>query len=420
MFDWLRRAAVGVISGLRGGGRRMLSSVYSSRMGDPPIRGTAEFLELYAANGPLHAVARRVSNSVGETVWTAEYRGAVQDENLLLRTLRKPNTVLSGHQLFKVTQLCLDLVGDAFWLKVRNGLGVPVELWPIPPHWITALPTPERPRFAVSRGSWQESVPDTEVHWFHDATPADPYGRGRGLAQAGSDEIETHEYASKHAKQLFFNRAIPDFVVMDEGASEEEIKTHERSFEQRLRGFWRWFRPYFTNRKLEFWQPQQMNLENLTMVPLLKHERDAILVVWGLPPEQLGIIENSNRATIDASDYVYESRVIRPRRVLLRDSIQNMLVPEYDARLVFGFVDTVPADKEHQLNVAKAAPHVLRLDEWRALMGREPEGGELGRARLLPLNSYLAVDPLDSASRPSSGGRPENTTEEGASPPDRT
>jgi hypothetical protein len=193
---------------------------------------------------------------------------------------------------------------------------------------------------------------------------------------------------------------------MDPDAGTDEIDRHEKAFAQRLQGFWRWYKPYFTNRDLKFWQPQQMNLENLTMVPLMKHERDVIIQTWGFPPEQLGIVENSNRATIDGSDFIFESRIVRPRRELIRDCVQTGLVPEYDERLVFGFVDTVPEDKEHRLKIAKSAPHVITLDEWRGLMGLKPEGGDLGRARLVPLNSYLTTDPLDQTTRPQTSGGP--------------
>jgi hypothetical protein len=401
----LVRAVAGMFSSGTTAGRTMMSNLWGSRVGDPPIRGTREFLQVYETSPWVRAVAGRVSSAVGSTTWTLDAGSkTVPDNHLMLRTLRKPNPQMSGHTLFKVTQLSLDLVGDSFWYKGRNGLRGVVELWPIPPHWVAELPTPSRPYFRVQYFAWNENIPESEVLWISDPSPADPYRRGAGVVRAQSDELETHEYASKHAKQLFWNRAIPDFVVMDEDAGPEEITRHEQAFLQKLQGFWRWYKPYFTNRKLEFWQPQQMNLENLTMVPLLKHQRDTIVQAWGFPPEQLGIVETSNRATADASDFILEKRVIKPRRDFLRDALQALLVPEYDERLVVGYVDTVPEDKEHRLNVAKAGPHALELDEWRALMGLKPVGGELGRARLVPLNSYLTVDPLDPTTRPQAAG----------------
>ena len=405
MFRELIKRVVGVFTGLGGAGRQMMGQVFASRVGDPPVRGTREFLAVYETSPWVRAVAGRVGSTLGATQWTLEAQGReVPPDHLMLRTLRGPNPLMSGHDLIKISQIYLDLVGDAFWLKVRNGFGAPVEFWPVPPHWIAELPTPDQPSFRVSYYSWQGRITDTEILWMHDAAPTDPYRRGSGLVRAQADELETFEYASKHAKQLFWNRATPEFVVQDDGASPDEIALHERAWLQRLQGFWRSNKPYFTNRKLEFWQPQQMNLENLTMVPLLKHERDTILQAWGFSPEQLGITETSNRATADVSDYIFENRVIRPRREFMRDQLQMKLAPEYDERLMVGFVDTVPEDKEYRLSVAKAVPHALTTDEWRELIGRKPVGGELGASRILPLNSYLTVDPLDLATRPQGGG----------------
>lgn len=419
MLGWFKRL-VGIYSALGGQGRAFLDGVFGSRVGDPPERGTLEFLQAYQTSPWVRAVHGRISTVIGSTVWTLTARGReVPPDHLMLRTLASPNRLMTGFDLIKITQLYLDLVGDAFLLKVRNGFNAPVELWPIPPHWIAELPTPARPQFRVSYYSWQGFVPDTDVLWCHDAAPADPYRRGTGIVRSQSDEIETHEYASKHAKQLFWNRAIPEFVVMDEAASPDEIGRHERHWLQRLQGFWRWNKPYFVNRKLEFWQPQQMHLDNLTMVPLMKYERDLLLQTIGMPPEQLGIVENSNRATIDGSDYVFETRIVKPRRDFLRDALQMKLAPEYDERLTVGYVDTVPQDKDHALNVMKSAPHAWSVDEWRARVQDKPVGGPLGSARLVPINAYLTTDPLDQTQRPGAAAPPQASEPPGEERPER-
>ncbi len=408
----VRRGAgrvVGVFAELVGAGKSAMRALFRGRRGDPPTRGTRELLEVYETSPWVRAVHGRISTSIGQTEWTlgrSDRPDEVITDHIMLRVLRNPNPLMSGHDLFKITDLHIDLVGDAFWLKVRNGFGAPVQLMPIPPHWVIDLPTPEYPVYRISFGSLQDLVPETEILRMTDVSPANPYRRGAGLVRSQADEIETHEYASKHAKQLFFNRATPEYVVMDDGASGPDVDTHERAWMQRLQGYWRWQKPYFTNRKLEFWQPQQMNLDNLTMVPLMKYERDVILQTTGMPPEQLGIVENSNRATIDGSNYVYESRVVLPRREAIRDALQMRLVPEYDPRLVLGFVNTVPEDKTHELAMAKAAPHTVRVDEWRKRQGLPLVGGPLGNSFIVPLNSYLTPDPLDQSTRPKTSAGP--------------
>lgn len=405
-----------VINALRGREKRVFGPTDNPRLAsigqrsEPPVRGTQQFLETYDSSPWVRAVAGRVAQTVGETKWTLGRTDRadrpVPSNHLLLRALRRPNPLMSGTSLIRVTQLSLDLVGDSFWLYGRNGLDAPVQFWPIPPHWIAELPTTKRPYFWIRWQSWQAQIPEADMLWIHDASPANPYSRGHGIVQSLSDEVSGDEFAAKHTNQLFFNRATPEFVVMDKGATSDEVRVHERAWTQRLQGLFKQMKPYFTNRELQFWQPQQMNLENLTLVPLRKWERDIQLQCWGIPPEQLGLIENSNRATIEASDYVYESRLIRPRRQFLSEEITLKLAPLYDERLELGFVDTTPRNKDFELSVVKSYPAAFSVNDIRELVGHEPWAAPEGEARLMPLNLFATSDLLDQEQRPASSANP--------------
>jgi len=388
--------------------RRPVSAAIIGSNSQPPVLGTENFLQTYDNSPLVRSMAGKVAGCVGETKWKL-IRTDIDTEvtdHLMLRTLRRPNPLLTGTALIRVTQLSLDLVGDAFWFLERNGLGAPVAFWPLPPHWIAELPTARNETFRVSHESWQARIPEREIIWIHDASPYNPYGRGHGIIQALADEVSGDEYAAKHVNQLFFNRAMPEIVVQDFDASPEQINQLERGWNNRLRGMYRAMRPYFTNRKLELWQPQQQTLENLTLVPLRQFERDIQLQTWGIPPEQLGIVKDSNRATAEASDFIFESRVIRPRRQFLADELTMKLAVQYDERLELQFVDTSPRDKEHALKVMTAGPAAFTVDEWRASAGLEPiEGGD---ARIVPLNVYLTDDPIDNDTRPNQPGAAAN------------
>lgn len=262
---------------------------------DPPVLGTQQFLEAYDTSPGVRAMSNRVATKVGETKFmlTRTDTGAdVPRDHLLLRTLKRPNLIMSGCSLIRVTQLSLDLAGDAFWLLERNGLKAPVRFWPIPPHWVVDLPNASKRFYRIQWQSWHAEIPETEIIWMHELSPANPYGRGHGIIQSLADEVSVDEFAAKHASSLFFNRAAPEFVAIDENATDEELKIYEMGWTARLQGLYKAMRPFFTNRKLEFWQPSQQNLENLTLVPLRRFERDIQLQTWGIPPEQLGIIEH--------------------------------------------------------------------------------------------------------------------------------
>lgn len=373
----------------------------------PPVLGTSDFLLAYESSPWVRATAGKVAQSVGETKWKLVRRDTdkeIDRQHLMYQTLRRPNELMSGTSLFRVTQLSLDLTGDAFWFLERNGLGAPIKYWPIPAHWVADLPMLQRPSFRLSYKAWQAEIPETEMIWIHEASPHNPYGRGHGIMQALADEVSADEFASKHVGQLFFNRASPEFVLMDKEATDVELDVHEHAWNSRLRGLYKAMKPYFTNRTLEFWQPAQQNLENLTLVPLRLFERDIQLQTWGIPPEQLGITTSSNRATAETSDYIFESRVVRPRRTFLAEELSLKLAPMYDERIEVSFFDTSPRDKEHALKVMIANPSAFTINEWREQAKAEPLSEEFGKARKVMLSDYYTVDPMDTESRPGQPG----------------
>lgn len=408
---WLSRAFSDVKPGPA---RTMLEGVRT--YGEPPPRGTKEFLELYETSPWIRAATGKVGFMVGQTEWEihrSDRPGVVVPDAQLeipYKVLRYGNVspaaaMLTGPQLWQLVQQSVDLVGDAFLLREMNAMGRTVGLWPIPAHWIMELPIPGRPTYRVSWKSWSGYIPEDEIIRITDPRLVDPYSRGTGLVRSLGDEIETDEYAAKHAKTLFYNRAMPDVVIMDPNAEETELDRYEMHWRNRLQGYLRSHLPFFANRKLEFWQPTTPNLENLTLVPLRKFERDVILQTYGIPPEQMGIVENSNRATSEASDFIMEKRVIEPRRIALAAQLQQKLLWSYngDMRLQLRFKSTIPADKEYQRAVMVGAPWAFGESEWRQQAGY-PAAAPSGDVRMVPMNSYATTDLTDAEQRPQAAG----------------
>jgi HK97 family phage portal protein len=398
----------------------LLSGIMPGGIGYPPTRGTKQWLEAYGQMPWLRAVAGRVANAIAATEWelyVAKKKGAPKatrdikiqrasaprrhaliksakdreemtqlDNHVLLDTVRNANTFQTGGALWKITQLHLDLAGEAYWVKERDGLGTVVGLWPVPPNWIMNTPTPTNRFFRVGFRGWQGYIPDTEILWFSDPDPSNPYGRGSGSVQALADELETDEYIAKHTKAFFFNRAKPDLVIYPKAPQvmrPADAARLEEDWLSRNQGFWRAFKPYFLTREVGI-QELDQNFRSLTLVQLREFERNAIIQMFGMPPELLGVIENSNRATIDAADYLFSKYVIVPRLEFIRAILQERLVPEYDERLIVDYVSPIQDDKEQQLKAAIAMPASITVNEWRELQGFEKLEGPEGDAHLIP------------------------------------
>src|SRR6185369_15149772 len=91
----LVKRVVGIFSGA---GQVAIRPSYGGRRGDPPVRGTREFLEVYETSPWVRAVAARVSAGVGATEWKLSAKGgrAVPDDHIMLKTLQTPNPVMTG------------------------------------------------------------------------------------------------------------------------------------------------------------------------------------------------------------------------------------------------------------------------------------------------------------------------------------
>lgn len=385
-----------------------IGSIISSRWGQPPTYGTKGLLEMYSKSPWLRAAAAKVSAATAGVPWRiyavrgsqgrALLRRDVQSADLQVRHqmlkelkaegdlvdltekhpaidfLNRGNPLVVGLQAAQVSQIWLDLTGDAYWMLERNGSDMPLRYWPIPPHWVTRIPVADNMTYEIQMPGWYGEIPATEIVWFKDIDPVNPYSRGSGLTRSLSDEIETDEYAAKHTKSWFYNRAVPELIVGVEGASEESLRRAEARWNEKHQGFWKAFQTHWHSGKLEVEQLGS-SFKDMQLTELRQYERDAIIQVWGVSPEILGIVENSNRATIDAADYVFSRWVLSPRKELQRAILQERLIPEYDERLILDYENPIPADKDRELKAAKAAPHTLTRDEWRERQGEEPMEG---------------------------------------------
>lgn len=408
---------------LRGGEQfpdsKVLGMLFPITSRNPPVRGSWEMMRAYAEMPWFRVACDKVAGAVSSVRWRVLAvrsapggRGSFErplmlqrsagpersrrlkalakqgrlvelEQHPLLQLLHDANPFFTGGVHRKLTQIYLDSVGEVGWILERNGAGAPMAMWVVPPHWVREMPSPQRPFFLVQVDREAFPVPFSEMLWFKHPHPLNPFGRGTGLGMALGDELETDEYAARHTKQWFFNSARPDLAVTFEGASEPEIRRAEQHWANRHQGFWRAFKPYFSNRKMDIKEIGH-TFREMQLTDLRQQERDVIIQTFGVPPEILGIVERSNRATIESADFIMAKHVTIPRLEFQREVLQERLVPEYDPRLVLDYESPLEEDRQFALEAATAAPWALMVDEWRELQGHDPLDNNAGRVFLTP------------------------------------
>lgn len=386
-----------------GGGGGILSAIaqlLSPKYGEPPAKGTENWLELFGKSprlDPAHKIAEDVA-SAEWALYKVDKKGEYEeiDEHPLKLLFKRPNPETTWYNLLYMTEAYLLLRGEAFWILEANGLGAPSEVWICPPHWVQETPTIAKPFFIVqTQDGGRMEVPKEHMVYFKEPNLANPYGRGQGRAQGIEDEIETDEYMAKWSKRFFFNDAKPPFLITAPGANQTEAKRFEESWMEKYGGMNNAHKPGVLP-----WEAKIIELaksqKDMDFVESRKFLRDLTNQHFRVPPELMGIIENSNRATIDAADYIYRSSVLINRLRMIQDTINMQLSYRYGEDLCFEFINVIPEDKEFNLKLANEgiSRGTMKLDEWRTTNNQDPLEGGVGDILYVPAGVTPSVDPL--------------------------
>jgi hypothetical protein len=376
-----------------------------------PRKGSGEILAAYRESPWLRGVAHHVSSTVGAVPWrlyaapVAEARAngrrsfgdapiwtrdtpyrqrAVMMRRAVARgdlveiqrhpwcdLMARPNPMMSGKVARQMTIASYDLVGQAGWVLDRSGPNeTPTRVWPVPGTWIQRRPTMDEPTWGIQIGGMTWSVPVTDFLLFVDPDPAQPYGPGAGLGLALGDELDIDEGASKTVAAWFQNQALPNAIVALKGARPEVLRKAKSEWNNALQGFRKMYKTHFVNTDVAV-QRMDTSFKDQNLVEIRKSVRDMLQQVWGVPPEKLGIVTSSNRATAQAARAIDAEDVQVPRLEMLREEYQR-LAEMFDDRLIVDYESPVPDDVEIKRAVYQAFPGRFSIDEERALAGDAP------------------------------------------------
>jgi len=397
--NWLQRAA----SWLRGrrkasplvddarGGWRVLNSPWLQTVATPTPR---QLLEAYAdtayycANINARAVARTplrlfVHTRPGEAPTkhpTAEITRktlselrrqaprALADEDAvdeilehpLLDLLARPcadagASLLSRFELLELTQLSLDVIGRAYWLVVRDGLGAPSGLWPLAAEHITPLVNPHGRRllqgYEWTAGIEPKVLAPEDVIAFRAADLSDPFFGGTSPTKAVFARLGLTQLHLRQEHALLENRARPDVVIspnQPEGMlGDAEARRLEDAFTRRFHGDGAG--GVFVCRDSLKVDALAYPARDLGELALSQSSIDQIARAFDIPLAMLN--HDSNRANAEQGRAQHASDAVAPRLVRIADRLNQALVPLFDpsGRLFLRFDDPVKESVELRL-----------------------------------------------------------------------
>lgn len=393
----------------------------------PPYRDQAAVLATFRKNPRIFSVADRVAEGVASVEWRAyraepnvlrdfrsmdEYarRDAKKDmqevsnsQTLALWNRSTPD--MTAHQIRRTMQLHLDLAGESYSILELSGLGMPGFIYPINPVWVT--PPDGRvfsggKMYTVNGGGFvNRLVPAEQIFCIRKIDPNDPYGRGVGIGTALANEIDIDEYGAQTAAAKFFNGGMPEWFIKLEGLGDAELRTYKAKFQEMFRGHKKAGQVHFTNAKgLEAVKLDQTFVD-LDLVELRKFAAEVIRESFGVPPEIMGNVENSNRATISAAYFLFATLCLVPRLRTLEDAINQRLAPMMgDEGILITYDSPVPDDEESEREVKLALPKVFTVNELREEAGEPPLDEGKGGDEMYSDIDITVAEPMDEPDEP--------------------
>lgn len=390
------------------GGGNLISEIaklLQPKFAEPPQRDIKDWLTLFATSprlDPIHKIAEDVAGA-DWAIYQKTKSGEKEkvEEHPLLDVLNKPNPLpeTSWYTMLYMTEAYLQIAGEAFWILERTGIGQLAEIWMLPPNWVDSTPSIDKNYFEITTAEGTRLEIDADdIVYFKEPNLTNPYGRGRGRAKAIEDEVETDEYMAKWSKKFFYNDAKPPFVIEAPGASKVDTERMQESWMQKFGGLNNAHKPAvlpFAGKVHQL----GTNAREMDFVQSRKYLRDQANQHFRVPPELMGIIENSNRATIDAANYIFRSSVLINRLTMIEQAIQNQIINRFHESegIHFTFENVIPEDKEFELKVANEGltKGALTIDEWRQKNGYDPLDGNAGQVLLIPATHVPVTVPLD-------------------------
>lgn len=216
MLKWLSKA----LTTLRHPPRPMFNGRYLARTRFDYRKAIGDGLDSSVVTAPIQWIQRSLPEA-RLTVRRTARDGTIVElaDHQALQLIRRPNPYYGDIALWAGTVLSWCLDGNAYWLKVRNGVGRPVELWYVP-HWTMEAKGSEDGSVFLSHYLYSPGGgippmridPDDVVHFRHGIDPRNPR-RGISPIDGVIREIFMDLESSNFVAALLKNMGVPGVVI---------------------------------------------------------------------------------------------------------------------------------------------------------------------------------------------------------------
>ena len=295
------------------------------------------------------------------------------------QVLKRPNSIMAWGDLLELTQLHLDLAGEAFWHLVTDQRGRVIGIQSLAPHWVTEPVVSDEGLVAwrVQVPGWGQvrELPASDVVWFRYPHPASPW-RGASPVEAFGVAQHFDLYLRAYGATMLRNDAgVPTGILSTNlDLREDQIEAIRE----------RWIERYYRRRdgvavltNGATYQPIAIPISDIKFLELGRFNRDMILGIYGVPASKLGLVDDVNRANAEANDATYRANALHPRLRRIAEAVTTHVLPrvmDRRSRYALEFENPERGDPELELRwyTTGLSLGAITRNEYRQRLGLEP------------------------------------------------
>lgn len=338
--------------------------------------------------------------------------GSVHQDKTALRMSTYIDMIAGGNGLIAMNDMFsnpMQAPVEAVQLKYREA-GTPDQVRYIEENGVIEAITLTRLMGYGSALGIQSTIPYEQVIHFKFPNPFDPTW-GISLMVAASRPILLDRHKNEF-EMAFYLRGATNAGVIEttEDTTKARMERLMRTFEQAFTGKRNWWRTLFLPKGAK-WVNSGLTMSEMQHLEGLRENRLTLLAVLGVPPSQLGIVQDVNRATSEAQERVFYENTVIPLLNLVASGWNNshLLRNVYGGQVKIepdlSGIQAVEGSIQTRGERAKALDNIATINEQRSIAGltplkdADPRGSmflvELQRSIFDPFAAFATPQPGD-------------------------
>ena len=333
-----------------------------------------------------------INRNADDLIATGDWR-LVEKPSRLLQLWLDSNEYMSAAQRRFIMIANYLLAGQAYLFALDRSMarGFITGLYAASPFIVKvknpAEKDPTQRVYEIRDGDFfHERIPYDHAFAWDALSPSNPYSAVAGFGGAIATELSADESAAQVTANRFANSGTPPGFFTVRSATEAQIQEFRQQYTAREAGrdsgtpLW-----FGGNGQVDEvkWTAIGETLASLDIEAFRDSVTARARKTLGIPPEIMGEVESSNRATIQHAKTIFAQHVVAPILRQMSDFLNGRFREQFagDEGHYLSFVDPTPVDTEARERRMDATPDICTVNELRiaaALPELEGEHAEMG------------------------------------------